>query len=117
MTYRPPPIPGQEFNEKCSWFGNYGRFYDREDNGENASGMPQSVLGIAFYCKATLRHWWRVTLPNGYSASVQQVDLGPGPETGRGIDINAALATHAGYSPSTFPTDTTITFVYLGATP
>jgi hypothetical protein len=118
-TLRDIPEINQEFNELGSWFGQYNgqhAWVDRGDNGINASGLPQDTLGIAFYCKDTLRHYWNVTLPNGFNIIVQQVDLGPHPRTGRGIDINAALADLAGYSPKTFPTDVIIKFVYLGPT-
>jgi hypothetical protein len=120
MTYRPAPSAGQEFSEKCSWFGFFDgkhKWADPEDNGENASGLPETTPGIAFYCRQTLRHRWRVTFPNGYVIIVPQVDIGPGPETGKGIDINASLAELAGYSPTDFPTGTIIKFTYIGDRP
>jgi hypothetical protein len=111
---RSTPILNQAFDEACSWFGFAHGWVDTGDNGKNASGMPQTVPGIAFDCEATLGHLWRVTLPNGFTAIVQQVDVGPAPATKRGIDINASLAALAGYKPGTFPTNAPMKFVYLG---
>jgi hypothetical protein len=114
VPYRATPDVNQEFSEKCSWFGNFGSWIDPDDNGENASGLPETTPGIAFYCQDTLRHLWRVTLPNNFNVVVRQVDIGPDPATGRGVDVNTALAVRAGYDKKTFPTDATIKFVYLG---
>jgi len=113
MNYRAPAV-GQTFAEKCSWFGFAKGWHDTGDDGKNASGLPQSVPGIAFYCRATLGHYWRVVLPNGYTAVVRQVDIGPAPSTHRGIDINATLAALAGYKPANFPTNSIVKFTYLG---
>lgn len=114
MIMRAPPAVGETFNEKGSWFGNCGAWVDPEDNGENASGLPETTPGIAFLCKETLKHWWLVAFPNGKTIVVQQVDVGPGSETGRGIDINTVLATKVGYTIKSFPTGANIKFTYLG---
>jgi hypothetical protein len=112
--YRSTPSIGQTFNERCSWFGFAPGWVDHDDNGKNASGLPQSVPGIAVYCRATLNHYWRVTFPNGFVHVVKQVDIGPAPYTHRGIDINASLANLAGYRPNNFPTSSLVKFTYLG---
>jgi hypothetical protein len=113
--YRSMPTINETFAERCSWFGDAPGWVDRGDNGQNASGLPQSVPGIAFYCRTTLNHLWRVTFPNGFSTIVKQVDIGPAPYTKRGIDINASLAAKAGYKPGNFPTNSVIHFTYLGS--
>jgi hypothetical protein len=112
--YRSTPAVNETFSERCSWFGDHPGWVDHGDNGLNASGLPQSVPGIAFYCHATLGHYWRVTFPNGFTDVVKQVDIGPSPYTHRGIDINASLAAKAGYKPNNFPTNSFIKFTYLG---
>lgn len=109
---------------KTSWFGqlgyghyrtgyNHHRWFDSGDNGRNASGLPQTVPGIALASRRTLGHWFEVEL-RGKLYKVRQIDVGPARWTGRTIDVNAALADLAGYTPRNFPTDSRIRFRYLG---
>jgi hypothetical protein len=111
---------------RMSWFGqyNYGRHRDKSrkakhvwrdlgDNGKNASGLPQTVPGIALTNRKTLGHWYEVKL-NGAWYLARHVDMGPARYTGRTIDINAPLADMAGWSPKNFPTDKKATWRYVG---
>lgn len=108
-----------------SWFGQYGWgrhadglnrhvWRDSGDNGINASGLPQTVPGIALMDQRTLGHWFEVEL-NGRVFLVRQVDVGPHPRTGRKIDINAPLCDMAGFSPNNFPTDRVVRWRYVGS--
>src|ERR1043166_6596410 len=110
-----------------SWFGQYGygrhqdgqarnSWVDRGDNGRNASGLPQTVPGIALPTRATLGHYFCLYAPNGNNIIVQHVDLGPARYTGKGIDINAAAADKLGYAPGNFPTGHQWKWRHLGAT-
>lgn len=123
--YRDIPPRGQVYFGKGSWFGQFGvgkhgagkskyKWIDREDNGQNASGLPQMTPGIAYMSKKTMKHWFKLTFPNGKSFIVRQVDLGPAEWTGKLIDVNAPLAEMAGYSPKNFPTGDIIRFQYIG---
>ena len=117
---------GKLYSGRMSWFGqyNYGRhrdkqrkaahvWRDRGDNGKNASGLPQTVPGIALRNRQTLGHWYEVKL-NGSWFLARHVDMGPARYTGRAIDINAPLADMAGWAPKSFPTDKTATWRYVG---
>lgn len=110
---------------RMSWFGQYGYgryndglhrhvWHDSGDNGLNASGLPQTVPGIALMDRRTLGHWFEVEL-NGRVFLVRQVDVGPHPRTGRLIDINAPLSDMAGFSPRNFPTDRIAKWRYVGS--
>ncbi len=110
---------------RMSWFGQYGWgrhsdglhrhvWRDSGDNGINASGLPQTVPGIALMDRRTLGHWFEVEL-NGRVFLVRQVDVGPHPSTGRRIDINAPLCDMAGFSPHNFPTDRVIRWRHVGS--
>jgi len=109
---------------KTSWFGQYGYgkyrdgmnnhvWRDRGDNGQTASGMPQTTPGIALPTRKHLKHWFEVEL-KGKKYTVQQTDVGPAKWTGRKIDINAPLADMAGWTPKNFPTDSVVKYRYLG---
>ncbi len=117
---------GKLYSGKMSWFGqyNYGRhrdkkrkaahvWRDRGDNGKNASGLAQTVPGIALRNRKTLGHWYEVKL-NGSWFLARHVDMGPARYTGRAIDINAPLADMAGWAPKNFPTDRAATWRYVG---
>lgn len=117
---------GKLHSGRMSWFGqyNYGRhrdkkrkaahvWRDRGDNGKNASGLPQTVPGIALRNRKTLGHWYEVKL-NGSWFLARHVDMGPARYTGRAIDINAPLADMAGWAPKNFPTDKAATWRYVG---
>ena len=110
---------------RMSWFGQYGYgrhsdgmhrhvWRDSGDNGLNASGLPQTVPGIALMDRRTLGHWFEVEL-NGRVFLVRQVDIGPHPRTGRKIDINAPLSDMAGFSPHNFPTDRIAKWRHVGS--
>ncbi len=110
---------------RAAWFGQYGygRFKDANaknvwqdpsDNARNKSGLPQTVPGIALPRGDTLGHYYEVIAPNLKRMIVRQVDQGPGRGTGRGIDINAAAAEMAGYTPKSFPTNDTWKYRYIG---
>lgn len=110
---------------RMSWFGQYGYgrhsdglhrhvWRDSGDNGINASGLPQTVPGIALMDRRTLGHWFEVEL-NGRVFLVRQVDVGPHPRTGRLIDINAPLCDMAGWSPHNFPTDRIAKWRHIGS--
>lgn len=110
---------------RMSWFGQYGYgrhsdglhrhvWRDSGDNGINASGLPQTVPGIALMDRRTLGHWFEVEL-NGRVFLVRQVDVGPHPRTGRLIDINAPLCDMAGFTPYNFPTDRIAKWRYVGS--
>ncbi len=93
---------------KGSWYSQFDGKYkwvDNEDDPDsNALGVPDSQQGIALPERATLGDWFIVSAPNGWEGRAQQTDIGPGKQTGKGIDISAALAERMGYSPNTFPT-------------
>ena len=110
---------------RMSWFGQYGYgrhsdgmnrhvWRDSGDNGINASGLPQTVPGIALMDRRTLGHWFEVEL-NGRVFLVRQVDVARHPSTGRRIDINAPLCDMAGFSPHNFPTDRIAKWRYVGS--
>ena len=114
--YRIVPKPGQVYYGQMSWFGWFEGKHDWDDhldNGRNASGLAQSVPGIAYHNKDTIKHWWKLTFPNKKTVIVRQVDLGPAGWTGKIIDVNASLADMIGYSPRTFPTGKLILFQYI----
>lgn len=94
---------------KCSWYSQYVGKYTWIDSGDqpnsNALGVPDYCQGVAFYNQATLGDWFEIQYPNGFISIEQQTDIGPNPNTGRKIDISAVAAERAGYSPTTFPTD------------
>lgn len=123
--YRIIPRKGVVYKGKTSWFGQFGigkwgagiskyQWRDTGDNGQNASGLDQTVPGIAYMCRSTIKHWFKITFPNGKTFIVRQVDLGPAGWTGKTIDVNAPLAEMAGYSPKTFPTGAIVYFQYFG---
>ncbi|MES2146577.1 MAG: hypothetical protein V4491_01865, partial [Pseudomonadota bacterium] len=93
---------------KASWFGpwpGHPEWADSMNEGmPNASGAPLSTPGIALYDKSTLGKWFVVSGPDGKQFVLPQVDVGPAPWTGKGIDINAPAASQMGYSPKDFPT-------------
>lgn len=89
-----------------SWYSQAPGWVDLEDRpGSNALGVPDFQQGIALPSRKTLGKWFDVTFPNGQVYRLQQTDIGPGKSTGRNIDISAAAARAAGYTPRTFPTD------------
>jgi hypothetical protein len=100
-----PPPP--KFGGKGSWYSQLPQhgWIDREDKpGSNALGVPDEKQGIALPSRATLGQWFDVTFPDGQTQRLQQTDVGPAKWTGKGIDISAAAAHGAGYTPKDFPT-------------
>ena len=102
---------GQTLKGKVSWFGGPN---DPSAGSTTASGAPTSEPGIAVYNQATLGGWWRVTFPNGRTVDLKQTDIGPAPWTGRLVDVTYSALGLAGYSQGDFPTDGTVSAVYLG---
>ena len=103
--------PGEKLNGKVSWFGGP---HDSQDSGTTASGIPESVPGIAVYNQSTLRGYWLVEFPNGKKLVLQQTDIGPAPWTGRKVDVTYSALPKAGYSEGNFPTDSTVHARFLG---
>jgi len=80
------------------------------DDRVTASGMPRTVPGIALPTRKALGQWFVVRDENtGKEVMVQQTDVGPFAK-GRGIDINAPLASQFGYNKKNFPTDTRFSY-------
>jgi peptidoglycan hydrolase-like protein with peptidoglycan-binding domain len=109
----PPPIPEKPAevvwdSGKGSWYSQYEGRYDWNDPGDkagsNALRVPDDAQGISFFNSGTLGRWFEVQYPNGKKFIEQQTDIGPAPWTGKKIDISAAAAERAGYSPDNFPT-------------
>lgn len=98
---------------KGSWYGGPN---DHADNNRPASGIPNTVPGIARPTRATLKGYYRVVFPNGRSLVLQHTDMGPAAWAGRKIDINYTAVKRAGYTESNFPTDAPIEYHYLGKT-
>jgi peptidoglycan hydrolase-like protein with peptidoglycan-binding domain len=105
----PEPAPETKWSSgKGSWYSQYEGHYEWHDSGDapgsNALHVPDSAQGISFYDSTTLGKWFEVQFPNGTKSVEQQTDIGPSPWTGKKIDISAAAADRAGYSPTNFPT-------------
>jgi hypothetical protein len=69
---------------------------------------------MAVYDTATLGGYWQIQLPDHHLAVLPQTDVGPAPWTGRVLDVTYSALPDLGYSEKSFPTDATITAVYLG---
>jgi hypothetical protein len=102
-----PLSPGTSATGKISWFGGQ----------QTASGVGTNVPGIATYNQATLGGWWMLKMPNGRVVMLKQTDLGPAPWTGRTFDFSTGALAQTGYTQSNFPTDASVTGVYLGKSP
>lgn len=115
---KPPPALTDRFpySSKGSWYSQLDGKYHWHDGGDEPgsaalTGTPDNAQGISFYDHSTLGHWFEVLFPNGHTSIEQQTDIGPNPNTGRKIDISAAAAERAGYSPddlhlpNAYPTD------------
>jgi len=104
-----------------SWYSQYkGKFtwIDAEDEpNSNALGVPDYAQGISFYNQGTKGKWFEVKYPNGVTSIEQQTEIGPNPKTGRAIDISAAAAERAGYTPKNFPTDAILYWRQVEAPP
>ncbi len=99
---------------KISW---YGGPHDSQDNDQPASGVPNTVPGIAIMNRSTLGGWWEVTMSNGRTVKLQQTDIGPAKWTGKKIDFNYTAVKELGYTERNFPTGATASARYLGRTP
>ena len=110
----PPPIPAPPTgivdwkSGKGSWYAQYEGHYKWRDPGDapgsSALGVPDNAQGVSFLDPARLGQWFEVEYPNGKRSIEQQTDIGPSAWTGKKIDISAAAADRAGYSPNNFPT-------------
>src|SRR5262249_55330034 len=110
----PPPLTGP--TTRATWFHTGapyqspgGRWYDPQGQREGppASGLPDTVPGIATPGSTGLGEYHQVTTPDGRSIVVRKTDVGPGTgplSRGVGLDINApaAAALFPG-GPETFP--------------
>ena len=111
----PPPIPPAPTgivpwqSGKGSWYSQYegvhGKWRDPGDApGSSALGVPDNAQGVSFLDPSRLGQWFEVEFPNGHKSIEQQTDIGPSAWTGKKIDVSAAAADRAGYSPQNFPT-------------
>ncbi|MEO6866877.1 MAG: hypothetical protein ABI200_02530 [Gaiellales bacterium] len=99
---------------KISWYGGPN---DREDNDKPASGVPNTVPGIAVMNSKTLGGWWEVTMSDGKKVQLQQTDIGPAKWTGKMLDFNHTAVKQLGYTEKSFPTGGTASARYLGPNP
>lgn len=81
---------------RTSW---YGGPCDGYDNNRTATGIPNTVPGIALYRRDTFGAWFLLTRPRtGRRVVVRHVDLGPAPWTGKSIDLDPPAAVGLGFS-------------------
>jgi hypothetical protein len=106
-----PGTSGRSLTGRVSWFGGP---HDPTTWPMTASGQPTSTPGIAVYDTATLGGYWQIQLPNHHLAVLPQTDIGPAPWTGRMLDVTYSALPDLGYDTQSFPTDATISAVYLG---
>jgi hypothetical protein len=112
----PPPLKITEAGDwqsgRGSWYAQYEGRYKWRDPGDKpgsaALGVPDSAQGVSFLNNDTLGKWFEIEYPNGHRSIEQQTDIGPSRWTGKKIDISAAAAERAGYSPNNFPTGAVI---------
>jgi cell wall-associated NlpC family hydrolase len=102
---------GRSLTGRVSWFGGP---HDPTTRPVTASGEPISTPGIAVYDTATLGGYWQIEFPDRHLAVLPQTDVGPAPWTGRVLDVTYSALPDLGYSAQSFPTDATVTAVYLG---
>src|SRR5512138_560611 len=95
------PGDAMAIRSKWSWYGGPG---DSGDNNRPASGIPNTIPGIARYSRATLKGFFVVD-DGRHKVLLQQTDIGPAPSTGRGVDINYTAVPLFGYKTGNFPTD------------
>jgi hypothetical protein len=82
---------------KGSWFDDH----ITATKGVSAATTP----GIALPTREGLGKLHTVTGPNGQTATLPQIDVGPAAWTGRGVDISAPALEKLGYDKKNFPTD------------
>jgi hypothetical protein len=104
---------GDVVKGKVSWYGGPN---DGEDNDKPASGVPNTVPGIAIMNPKTLGGWWEVTI-GGKQYNLQQTDIGPAAWTGKKIDFNHSAVKALGFTEKSFPTGSTASARYLGPNP
>lgn len=97
---------------KGSWFGSGPGWSDPSEPAgrKTASGVSNTLPGIALPSREGLGKMFEVTTPDGRKFMLPQTDIGPAKRTGRGIDITSAAATQMGYSAKTFPTDASFSY-------
>lgn len=80
---------------RASW---YGGPCDGYDNNLTATGIPNTVPGIALYRRDTFGAWFLLTRPRtGRRVVVRHVDYGPAPWTAKLIDLDPAAAVGLGF--------------------
>jgi hypothetical protein len=99
---------------KISWYGGPN---DGQDNDKPASGVPNTVPGIAVMNSRTLGGWWEVTMSDGRKVRLQQTDIGPAAWTGKKLDFNHTAVKQLGYTEQNFPTGGSASARYLGPSP
>jgi hypothetical protein len=97
------------YTGRISWFGG-----PTDTTGAQTTLTDPRVQGIAFDNVATKGGFWLLKMPNGVIGLVRQTDVGPAPSTGRTFDFGAALLPQLGYSGKNFPTNASISAVYVG---
>jgi hypothetical protein len=70
--------------------------------GQTATGIPTSAAGIVLPHPIQL---YRVTAPNGRSAVLPQIDVGPDPSTEHTLDVSQGAQALFGYTQANFPTE------------
>jgi len=100
---------------KSSW---YGGPCDREDNNQTATGIPNTVPGIALYERWSYGRFFLVTAANHRKIVVRHIEYGPRPSTGRGVDLDYTAAHGLGYKApggcvTGYPTDSLVRVTLL----
>lgn len=80
---------------RTSWFGGP---CDHSDNNRTATGLANTMPGIALFRRDTFGAWFALRRPRtGRQVVVRHVDLGPAPWTGKRIDLNPVAARGLGF--------------------
>lgn len=106
-----------------SWYGQNPQAGWRDPGdrpGSNKLGVSEGAQGIATPGNVGLGdyyNWWRPgQIPGrGMPELARKTDVGPAAWTGRGVDISAAAADRAGYTPRNFPTDQRFAYAPVSA--
>lgn len=107
----PQAAEGFTIVSKGSW---YGGPCDSGDNNLPASGIPNTVPGIAMRSQKTMRRYFLLTMKHtGRRVVVRHTDWGPASWTGRSVDVNYTAAKGLGYKApggcvQNFPTDSLV---------
>lgn len=87
---------GLTITGRTSW---YGGPCDGYDNNSTATGIPNTVPGIALYRRDTFGAWFLLTRPRtGRRVVVRHVDYGPAPWTGKTIDLDPPATVGLGFA-------------------